>query len=137
MNLLNSVLLIEQIRIKKEGIPRLWIIIIISILLGLFLFLYEKDYYYTNNLIISDNNIGLVVTEPYINKIKQNNKIIVDNIENNYSIKKISSLNNLTIVYIKLKIMQDNIQNTEYKVYLGKEKIIEYIVRIIKNKWKK
>ena len=134
MNLLNSVLLIDQIKIKKESIPKLWIIVIISILLGLFLFLYEKDYYYTNNLIISDNNIGLVVTKPFVDKIKQNNQIIVDNIENNYSIKKISSLNNLTIVYIKLKIKQDNIQNTEYKVYLGKEKIIEYIVRIIKNK---
>lgn len=136
MYLLNNSSLSDQLIIRKTSIKVLFVILIIGGFLTLFLFFYQKDYYYTNTLSIINDEIALLVSKDRINEINKENKIIIDDIENNYSIKKINYMDDFLMVYIKLKIKLENIHKKEYKIYLGKEKIIDYIIRIIKNKWK-
>ncbi len=135
--MLNNSLFLDQLIIKRESVKRLLIVIGISIILILFLFFYCKEYYYTGTLSVVNNEIALMIPKDQLNEIKTKNIIIIDGIQNNYNINKISNMKDFLMVYIYLKTKQENIQNQEFKIYLGKEKIIEYIIRIIKNKWKK
>ncbi len=132
MNLLNSVFNIDDLEIKKTNKKYLIIFVFLMIVLIMFL-LIKKNKYYVNSFTIIDKKIALLVENDRIDDVKENNKIIINNIMCNYSIKKIESVDNSFIVYIKIDVIIDNLSSGKYMINLGKERLFEYVIRIIKN----
>lgn len=133
MNLLNNIFSYDNMEINKVN-KRYILIFSLLIILILLLMIIKKDNYYENTFTVIDNSIVLLVDKNYVNKIKDNKKIIIDNIDCEYSINSVEPLNDMYMVNIKIDI-KINVNNGSYKLYLGKERIFDYIVRIIK-KWK-
>ena len=132
MNLLNNIFNFDEIEIKRLSRKYL-LIFIIFILMMITLLLIEKNRYYTNTFNVINEKMVLFVQKEYINEISNNNMIVIDNsIESSYSIKKVEPVDNMFMVSIKTSIPLKNISNGSYKVYTGKERLFEYIVRIIK-----
>ena len=132
MNLLNDIFDSEQIEINMITKKYLKIFIIIIILLITFLFYIEKNNYYANSLIIGEDSILLVVDKKMVNEVKNENSLIVNNISSNYSINRIIPDGDICYIDINLETNILNGQEKEYKIFLGKEKMIEYLIRIIK-----
>lgn len=130
MNLLNNIFSYDNMEINKVN-KRYILIFSLLIILILLLMIIKKDNYYENTFTVIDNSIVLLVDKNYVNKIKDNKKIIIDNIDCEYSINSVESLNDMYMVNIKIDI-KINVNNGSYKLYLGKERIFDYIVRIIK-----
>ena len=93
----------------------------------------EKNNYYIGTFTVSNDKIVLLAEKDKVNNITSNKKIIIDGIENNYSIRSIDVIDNVSMVNIKTDIKIKNISSGTYKVYLGKERLFEYIIRIINN----
>ena len=51
----------------------------------------------------------------------------------NFSINKKEVLEEVSFLYIKIENNIEIKQNSTYKIHLGKESLIEYIIRIVKN----
>jgi len=132
MNLLNSIFNIDDLEIKKTNKKHFIIFVFLMIVL-IMLLLVEKNKYYVNSFTIIDKKIALLVENDRIDDVKENNKIIINNIMCNYSIKKIESVDNSFIVYIKIDVIIDNLSSGKYMINLGKERLFEYVIRIIKN----
>ena len=131
MNLLNSLFNADEIEINN--VNKKYLILLISmVVIIILLLLIKKNNYYHSSFTVNDNNIVLLVEKDYVNKVKKTNKIIIDNIENTYSISNITPVDSIYIVSIKLNTKIDNLNPGEYKVYLGKESLFKYIFRIIK-----
>ena len=130
MNLLNNLFDTDNTQLINTNSKYLKIMIIIIFLI-IILFCIEKDNYYTNTFTIIDDKTFILVDKDYINTIKNLNTILIDNIETKYSINNITSENNLYLLDISLN-QKINIKNGVYKIKLGKEKLFDYIVRIIK-----
>lgn len=130
MSLLNSLFDTDEIELIKVN-KKFFKILIIMLLLIIFSLLIKKTNYYSNTFTISDKKALLLVEKDYINEINNNKKIIIDNIENEYSIEKITPSDDIYIVKVKLKTKID-IKSGVYKIYLGKESLFDYIFRIIK-----
>ena len=131
MDLLNNVFNVDDNEINKFNIKYIKVLII-TILLIVTLFIIKKDYYYGNDIIISENMMAIVVDKSVLNKVKNKNTILVNEIENKYSINKIIDEGNICYIDITLNTDIENISNSKYKILLGKETIFEYIIRVIK-----
>ena len=129
MSLLNKIFNYDDIEInnvnRKYGVILGFFMVIIALLL-----LIKKDNYYSNTFTYIDNSIVLLVDKDKVNKIETGDKIIVDEINYDYSINSVEPFNNSFLISIKTKLK--NINNGIYKIYLGKESVFDYIVRIIK-----
>ena len=131
MNLLNNLFSIEDITIKKNNriylITSLLIILILSCVL-----IIKINRFYINSYSIMDNKIMLLVEKEVINDIKTTKEIILKDLKTSYSINSITPVNDNYLVNINLTIPINNINSGEYKIYLGKERLFDYIIRIIK-----
>ena len=130
MNLLNNLFNAEDMEIvsvnKKYVVITTVFLVFISLLLVI-----KKDSYYVNNFSINENEINLIVEKEYINRIKKSNIIIISGVESKYSINSIMPIENNFLVNIKLDTIE-NITMGEYKIYLGKERLFDYIIKVIK-----
>ena len=130
MNLLDEIFDMDRIRImevnKKEMIALLVVFIII-----LFLFIIKKNYYYTNIVTNVGESVVLVVDKEMVNQVKNNNEIIINDVDYIYSVNRIEVLEDICFIYTNLDI-KINVLNNTYKIYLGKERVLEYIFRILK-----
>lgn len=131
MDLLNNVFNVDDNEINKFNIKYIKVLII-TILLIVTLFIIKKDYYYGNDIIISENMMAIVVDKSVLNKVKNKNTILVNESENKYSINKIIDEGSICYIDITLNTDIENISNSKYKILLGKETIFEYIIRVIK-----
>ena len=137
MNLLDNVFNTDKLEINMVNKKYLIVFCFLIILLVIIL-LIKKDYYYENNLILGDERIILLVDKDKINEVKNKKKVLINEIESDYSINKIIDEENVCYVDIKLYTNITNISNQKYKILLGKETIFEYIIRIIRKiSWKK
>ena len=131
MNLLNNLFNTEDIEIVNVNKKYLIIVIIGLVVIGLLLIINKKNYY-INKYNVIDDEIILLVEKDYINKIKNSKNITINDVENTYSINTIMPLDNDFLVSIKLNIKIKNISEGDYKIYLGKERLFDYIIRIIR-----
>ena len=96
------------------------------------LVLLEKEHYYENIIeFINDDTAVIIVDKKSINMIKEREKILLGDLLSSYSINKIEESDKNYIVSINIK-EKVNIYTNKYRIFLGKEKIIEYIIRILK-----
>ena len=131
MNLLNQVFNLDKDEINRVNKNYLIVFLLMMVLLIVVLFL-KKDYYYENSLLFNEDSIMLLVNKDEINKIKDKQSILINEIRSDYSINRIIEEGNICYVDIDLKTNISNISQSKYKILLGKETIFEYIVRIIK-----
>ena len=131
MNLLNNLFNIDDMEIIRVNKKYLIITLIMIIVIVLLLFI-KKDNYYSNSFSIIDENIVLLVENDYINKIKELKEITIQDIKYEFRINEIESMDNNYLVNIRLDTIVKNINHGTYKVYLGKERLFDYIIRIIK-----
>ncbi len=131
MNLLSNLFNGDNLEIVHINKKYFLIIIIILLLACIFLFL-EKDNYYLNTYTISEDKILILVDKDNINNIKKQKEIIINDIKCDYSINKITPVENSFLVSINLNTKIENISSGFYKVYLGKERLFDYIIRIIR-----
>ena len=131
MNLLSNVFDTNRIDLMEVNKKYMFILIIIISLTIISLLFIEKNYYYTNTITNVGDNIVLVVEKEMVSNIKNNKKIIIDDIENDYSINKIEVLQDICFVYININ--NKNIQSNTYKINIGKESVLDYIIRTLKN----
>ena len=92
----------------------------------------KKDYYYSNVFKINGEDIVLLLDKDYVNKIKENKEILIDDIKYDYSIKKLEQLEGSYMISISINTKIENINQGIYKIMIGKESIFDYIIRIIK-----
>ena len=130
MNLLSNIFDIDRIKIMEVNRKYMIFLVTIVLFLTFGLFCIKKDYYYINTITNVGENIVLVVEKDMINNIKNKKRIIVDDIENDYSINKVEELQDVCFVYVNMDYK--NIHDKMYKIYLGKENVLEYIIRILK-----
>ena len=131
MNLLNNLFDVdntELVRINKFYLKMMIIILIIILLL----FCIKKDNYYTNNYSVIDGNLIILVEKEYVDRIKKQNRIVINDIETKYSINSITPEKNIDLLNISLDMTINNMNEGVYKIQLGKERLFDYIVRIIK-----
>ena len=131
MNIMNSIFNYEKKSIKRLNKFYLIVLIVITIIIILTLLTAERDYYYENIISLIDNKIVLIVEKKHINDIKNSKKILVNGIESSYSINKITPEKEVCLIDISLKPNIAIDKNYKYKILIRKEKIIEYIIRII------
>ena len=131
MNLLNNIYNFDDIELVNKNkkylvLITLFLIIIISLLI------IKKDNYLENSYTIMDDKIVLITDKDNLNKIQETNKIIIDDIKCDYKIVEIENFDNNILVSI---VLNNNIKSNNqgiYKIYLGKERMLDYIIRIIK-----
>ena len=129
MSLLNDIFDTDRIKIMEVNRKYMIVLIIILIIIICLLFT-EKKHFYTNTITNVGESIVLIVEKEMVNHIKNNKKIIIDDIENDYSINRIEVLQDMSFIYVDLKY--NDIHSNTYKIYLGKETVLEYIIRILK-----
>ena len=130
-NLLNSVFDSDRIKIKRMCVVYFLIIAAIFVAFIILVFTVKKDNYYENYIIKENDNIIIIIDKSKINLIQNKGIIIIDGIKNNYSISKVHNDSNGCIIYLNLDNIIENINHQKCQILLGKETIIEYIIRVI------
>lgn len=128
MNILSDIFDTDRIRIMEDKRKYMVILIVIFLIITI-LFIHEKDRYYTNTITNVGDQKVLIVEKDMIDSIKSSNKIIIDDLESDYSINRTEVLQDVCFVYINLEY--NDIHNNTYKIYLGKERVLDYIIRIL------
>ena len=131
MNLLNNIFDSDNMKVINKNRKYCFILLLFIAIIGMLL-LIKKDCYYTNYISVIDNEIVLFVDYNYINTIKNGKTIILDKTKCDYSIKKIEKVDDIFLVNINFTMDIKNIKHNNYKIYLGKERIFDYIIRMIK-----
>lgn len=109
-------------------ISLLLIIALISSLL-----IVKKDRIYQNKISFIDGKNALVLVDKNIlSNIKDNKKIIINDISYEYSIEKIEENEEVYLVSIKFIVELQNIKANVYEINLGNESLLKYIIRIMK-----
>ena len=132
MNLLNKLFDSDKYEVIKINKKSVLLLIITCLLIMFLLFFVKKDNYYINNFTNIDGEIILLIDKDYINTIKNKRKILINDIEFDYSINSIIPVEKKYMLNIKLNNKIDNIKTGKYKVLLGKENLFDYIFRILK-----
>ena len=132
MNLLSNFFDLDKLEITKVNKKSIKTLIVLFILVTLVLIFIKKDNYYVNEYTTINDEIVLLVEKEYINTLKSVNKIVINGIENNYSIKTINQVDDSFMVTIKLNNTIKNINTGKYKIFIRKENLFEFIFRIIK-----
>jgi len=129
---MNNIFNFEQKKINNKTTFYISIIIILIILLIIGLLLIKKEKSYQDGLIHDEeNNYYLIVKKNYLNELKRQNKLLIENIEYDFKIEEIEKRDDIYIVKIIFPIKLKNIADS-YKIILGRENIIEYIIRVVK-----
>lgn len=131
MNLLNDAFNSDDRDIVRVNKKYLFILVFMLLIISSLL-LVKKNNYYINTYSASDGTIVLLVEKEYVNEVKDNNEIIINEIKCDYSIKEIIPVDDSFFINIDLNIKIKNIVSGIYKVNLGKERLFDYIIRIIK-----
>ena len=134
MKLLNNIFDLDQIEINKINKICLRALIIIVWILFVGVVFIKKDYYYENVLIKENDNIIFLVDKDEMNNIQNKEGVLINKIQSKYSINKIISCEDICYVDINITTNMENITGNKYKILLGKERIIEYLIRIIKKR---
>ena len=129
MNLLSNIYNLDNIEISNVNRKYIALITIFIVVITISLLL-TKNIYLENSFTVMEDKLLLVTDN--VNVIKDNNKIIINDIKYDYSIDKIEQYDNNYLVTVIINNMINNINQGNYKIYLGKERIIDYIIRIIK-----
>ena len=129
MSLLNDIFDTDRINIMEVNKKYMIMLVVVCVFISILLII-EKKKYYTNTITNVGEKTVLVVEKNMIDSIKSNKKIIINDVEINYSINRIEVLQDLCFVYVDLEY-NDFYSNT-YKIYLGKERVLDYIIRILK-----
>ena len=130
MSLLNEIFDTDRIRIMEVNRKYMFILGIIAFFIVISLLFIEKKHYYVNTITSVGESVVLVSEKEMINIIKNNKKIIIGDIEFDYSINRIEVLEDVSFIY--LNVDKENIHSNTYKIYLGKENVLEYIIRTLK-----
>ena len=131
MNLLNDAFNSDNRDIVRVNKKYLYILVFMILIISLLL-LVKKNNYYVNTFSASDGTIVLLAEKEYVNKVKENKEIIINEIKCDYSIKEIIPADDSFFISINLNTKIKNIGSGIYKVNLGKERLFDYIIRIIK-----
>ena len=131
MNLLNSVFNRDDYEINKRNHFSI-ILVSIMIVIIVIILVMSKECYYSNVFNKVQEDIVLLVDKDYVNKIKDEKEILIDDIKYEYSIKKLEQLNDNYMISININTKLENINQGIYKIIIGKESIFDYIIRIIK-----
>lgn len=131
MNLLSSVFDTDHIGIIRINKKYIKIMVILLVLIIILLFT-TKDNYYRNTFTKIDEKTILFVDKDYVNKVKKENTIIINGVETKYNINNITSENDIYLFDVSIETNINNVNNGVYKINLGKEKLFDYILRIIK-----
>jgi len=118
---MNELLNIKDYKIKKIKLPNKiysWtIILILSLLICIFIcYKFKFEYFYHNNSVYKNNKLSFIVYQSDLEKITNNNKIIIDKKEYNYKILEISEpmINNINLEpYFEILIdtkLEDNLK---------------------------
>ena len=118
----------ELISINKKYI----IFILLMFFTMILLLLIKKDIYYQNSFNVIENDIVLLVENDYVDIVKNNKKIIINDVKYDYKINAIEQVNNNFLISVKLDTELININYGSYKIFLGKERLFDYIIKIIK-----
>ena len=132
-NLLNNVFNHEKIEITEVNNRHMVIVMFLALVIMIMLFTIKKDHYYVNTITKVGDEYVLVVEKDKLNNILGKNKITINNKEMNFSINKKEVLEEVSFLYVKIENNIEIKQNSTYKIHLGKESLIEYIIRIVKN----
>lgn len=118
--------------IKKFSYKYLIIVLLVIVLIIVLLLVVKKQRYYVNQIEFIDNkNAYLIIDNDNLEIIKNNKKLYIDDISYDFDIDKIEEKNMIYFVNIHFPI--DLLVSTnKYKVYLGNESFMNYIIRIIK-----
>ena len=133
MNLLNNVFNHEKIEIMEVNSRHMIIVMFLVLIIMVMLFTLKKDIYYVNTITKVGDEYVLVVEKDMLNNIQNKNKITINNEEMDFSINKKEVLEDVSFLYIEIKKDIEINHNCTYKIHLGKENLIEYIIRIVKN----
>ena len=131
MNLLNSVFNsddIEIVNLNKNYLLLSFLLLVVMI----FLLIIKKDNYYENSFNYINEEIVLLVEKDYLNSIQTNKEIYLNDIKCDYSINKIEPLDNNLLISICINTEINNVTHGTYKIYLGKERLFDYIIKTIK-----
>lgn len=110
--------------------------IILAFLIIISLLVIKKNYFYINSIAFTSSNTGMIVVDnSRINDLKKINQIIVGDMVVNYNIEKIEETDDVYLVDIKFN-EELKINENIYKVFLFKESILEYIIRVMKGDFK-
>ena len=94
--------------------------------------LLKKNYYYQNTIIFKDGNqADLVVDRNYLNNINNNDILILNNVDFKYNIDRVEEIETNYIVSIHFN-NEIKINTNTYKVLLGEESLLKYIVRMMR-----
>ena len=131
MNLLNSVFDIDDIEITEKSTKYsiLIIVIIISVMLMLFV---PKNNYYSNSFISSNDGIELFVEKEYSDRVVNSKEIIINKMKYDYSIKEVIPFDDNFLIRIIVDNKIESLNRGTYQINLGKERLFDYIIRIIK-----
>lgn len=97
----------------------------------LMLTLIKKKLVYQNMIDIDANKGVLLVEKHYLEKVKNKNKILLNDISYDYNIEKIEEKDNVYLITISFPY-EINLNVNYYQILLEEESIIKYIIRIIK-----
>ncbi len=108
------------------------LMVCLLIILGVLL-LFKRNQYYENKITFLDSKSAvLMVNKDYLNSIKDSKELFLDEISYKYNIEKVEEINNIYFVYVNFN-MELKINEEYYKIFIRKEKLIEYFIRIIKD----
>lgn len=115
----------EIISINKRSL----LLVIIFIALIVILLLVKMDNYYQNVFNVFENKLSLLVEREYLNRIKSSKEIIIDGIKYDYDIVDIEPIDKNYIMHISLHTSLKNNRQGSYKIYLGKERLFDFIIK--------
>lgn len=130
MSLLNNVFNYDDIEIVNLN-KKYYLVLILIIVIIVMLFLIKKDNYYVNTFSSLDETV-LLVESKYLDKIKSSKEIVINDIKYDYSVNIITPVDSSFLVSINLNHKVKNTNHGVYKINIGKERLFDYIVRIIK-----
>ena len=109
------------------------IVMIVLLIIMVLLLLLEKNQYYENQITFMDDKMAfLVVDNKYLNTVKEKKELILDKVSYKYNIEKIEEVGEIYFVYINFDIKL-KVNERYYKIFIGKEKLVQYFIRIVKD----
>lgn len=120
----------------KRSILYLIIIIISLVIVFLYLVFNKKNIYYENELMVLDHNyVETYILKSDLSYLNSHKKLLIDNKEYSYKIKDLELISGIETYYkVQMELKNDFLKNSfnNYKVIVRKEKLLKYIIRLMK-----
>lgn len=115
----------------QEFTFRSFIFIFILLILLIFSVLFiHKERFYTNAIsFINEDMACIVVSDEVLEIIKQRKELLINDISYDFNIEKIEKKRNMYFVYAKFSFKISGLDDNNYKIFLGKESLMKYIIR--------